>query len=587
MITKYGFEFPDGTPEIQMHLSIIQMGRDWCKSHNVSLFDHHKQLQSLLYPHKKWHKWNLMLLEQFCEHDYIGILGPASSGKTHEAVCYALDCYFASPNNTAVLVSSTTRDALELRAWGEIKKYWGIARLNYEPTPGNIIGSKQRISTDDEDVEDRDFRKGVSCVACKVGTTWVGLGPFVGIKQQNVILVADEASLMSPAFLEAVSNLSKNPSFTCIAMGNPKDRTDPLGVLTEPHEDDGGWEGLEEKLETRMWRTRYPNGLGIQLCGLDGPNMGVAPGQPVPYPFLITQKTIDADVALYGQDSIKVTMMDYGVMPKASASRRIITRSLCHKFHAFEDVIWNTPDITKIFGLDAAYGAVGGDRCVACEVNFGRDTSGNMILAYIGDPIIVPVSVRKTEEPTDQIALFVKAECERRNIPPENVYFDSTGRGELALAFARRWSAAVNGVEFGGAPTERAAGPNANKTCKDEFDRFLSELWWATRWIVESGQMRQLPEAVAQEGFMKQWEERFAGGRVKIRVETKDETRERLGRSSDLYDAFVVAVEGCRRRGFQIAGLSANKPGQRKVSRLEVYSQQYRKLLRAKELQAG
>jgi hypothetical protein len=499
-----------------------------------------------------------------------------------------LDCYFANPHETAVLVSSTTRDALELRAWGEIKKYWGIARLNWEDCPGSIIGSKQRISTDDEDVEDRDFRRGISCVACKVGTTWVGLGPFVGIKQKNVVLLADECSLMSPAFLEAISNLSKNEHFTCVAMGNPKDRTDPLGMLTEPSDKLGGWEGFDEKLETRTWESRYPNGVGVQLCGLDSPNMVAGPGEKPPYPFLISRKTIDADVALYGQDSIKVTMMDYGVMPKANASRRVITRSLCVKFGAFEPPVWNTSDITKIFGLDAAYGAVGGDRCVGCEVNYGKDINGKLILAYIGEPIIVPVSVRKAEEPTDQIALFVKAQCEQRGIPPENVFFDSTGRGELSLAFARRWSASVQAVEFGGAPSERPA-PNANKLCKDEFDRFLSELWWATRWIVEAGQMRGLPESVAAEGFMKQWEERFFGGKVKTRVEPKDETRERLGRSSDLYDAFVVAVEGCRRRGFQIAGLSnpATSGSNRKPSLLELRAREYKSLLQSKQLRAA
>ncbi len=587
MISKFGFDFPDGTSDLQIHLSFIAQGREWCETHKVSLFYHHKELQTLLYPNKRWHKWNLLLLQQFCDHEYVGVLGPASSGKSHEAVCFALDCYYANPTETAVLVSSTTRDALELRAWGEIKKYWGIARAGWEGCPGNIIGSKQRISTDDEEVEDRDFRRGISCVACKVGTTWVGLGPFVGIKQKNVILLADECSLMSPAFLEAISNLSKNEHFHCIAMGNPKDRTDPLGMLTEPHDELGGWEGMEEKLETRTWKSRYPNGVGVQLCGLDGPNMEGAVGDKPKYPFLISRRTIDADVALYGQDSIKVTMMDYGVMPKASASRRILSRSICHKFHAFEEIVWNTSDITKIFGLDAAYGAVGGDRCVGCELNFGRDISGKMMIAYVGEPIIVPVSVRKVEQPTDQIALFVKAECERRNIPPENMFFDSTGRGELTMAFARRWSTAVNGVEFGGAASERPV-PNTNKSCKDEFDRFLSELWWATRWIVEADQLRGLPESVAQEGFMKQWEERFYGGKVRTRVEPKDETRERLGRSSDLFDALVVAVEGCRRRGFQIAGLSApTGSGQRKLSPLQAHAHAYAKMLRSRTLKAA
>lgn len=502
------------------------------------------------------------MLEKFCQHEYVAIMGPASSGKSHEAVCFAISNYIARPHETAVLVSSTTRDALELRAWAEIKKYWGMARDQYEWIPGTMIGSKQRIATDDEGVEDRDFRKGISCVACKTGTTWVGLGPFVGIKQRYVFLLADESSLMSPAYMEAISNLSSNEHFHCIAMGNPKDRTDPLGMLAEPRDQDGGWDGLDDKLETRVWPTRYPNGIAIQLCGLDSPNMKAPPGVKPPYPFLITRSKIESDVALYGEDSIKVSMMDYGVMPKASASKRIITRSLCNKNHAFEDVIWKDGNQTRIFGIDAAYGGVGGDRCVGCQVNIGRDRDNTQILHYVGNPIIIPVSVRKQQEPTDQIALFVKAECERRGIPPENVFYDSTGKGELGVAFARLWSANIVPVEFGGAATDRPTGLNKDKTCKEEFTNMVSELWWATRWIIECGQMRGLPESVAMEGFMKQWDIAGQGTSAKTKVEPKEDTKERVGRSPDLYDAFVVACEGARQRGFQIkkfAGIVASK----------------------------
>lgn len=562
MPVKYGHNWSEDTDDAQIECWMIRQPEEWLKQQGRSLFFHHLALQKLLWPKKKWHDWNLLMLEKFCQHQYLAILGPASSGKSHEAVCFALCNYIARPNETAVLVSSTTRDALELRAWAEIKKYWGLARDQYEWIPGTAINSKQRIATDGEEVDDRDFRKGISCVACKTGTTWVGLGPFVGIKQRYVYLLADEGSLMSPAYMEAVSNLSSNEYFWCAVMGNPKDRTDPLGMMAEPHDADGGWEGLDDQLITRWWRTRYPNGIAIQLCGLDSPNMKVPPGTKPPYPFLITRAKIESDVALYGEDSIKVSMMDYGVMPKASASKRIITRSICTKFRAFEDVVWANGNQTRILGLDAAYGGVGGDRCVACQVNFGKSNNGDLVLSYIGEPILVPVSVRKQQEPTDQIATFVKGECERRGIPPENVFYDSTGKGELGIAFGRLWSTAVNPVEFGGAPSNRAAGffldkdgKKVAKTCDQEFDKMVSELWWATRWVIESGQLRNLPESVAVEGFMKQWDLKSQGTRTKTSVEPKEDTKERLGRSPDLYDAFVVAVEGARRLGFQIKKL--------------------------------
>jgi hypothetical protein len=68
--------------------------------------------------------------------------------------------------------------------------------------------------------------------------------------------------------------------------------------------------------------------------------------------------------------------------------------------------------------------------------------------------------------------------------------------------------------------------------------------------------MRKLPREVAEEGCMREW---GINRQSKIDVEPKDKTKERLGRSPDLWDALVVAIEIARKNGFQIA--SGNRVG--------------------------
>src|SRR4029077_13348668 len=107
--------------------------------------------------------------------------------------------------------------------------------------------------------------------------------------------------------------------------------------------------------------------------------------------------------------------------------------------------------------------------------------------------------------PEDQIALFVRDECQREHIIPGHVFYDATGRGSLGTAFARLWSADVNPIEFGGAPSERPitseltildheTGQWRLKTAREHFSKMVSELWLVVRYIIESDQMRNLPE---------------------------------------------------------------------------------------------
>lgn len=399
-----------------------------------------------------------------------------------------------------------------------------------------------------------------NCIPCmSAGGSWVGLGKYVGIKQQRRRLLSDEAQLMKPSFMEAIANLNSG-DFKGVFVGNPLGVGDPLDKLAEPKD---GWGTEGEIVKTTTWDNRFLNGRTINLVGTDSPNFDYPITEPIRYKYLVNHDSIARVVAFYGKDSLQYYSQCLGVRKTGLDARRVITRRLCDKFHASKEVIWKNDKRIKLYAIDAAYGNIGGDRCVGGWGEFGLDINNKMTLC-VHEPVIVPVSVRFEGMPEDQISEFVKNDCVTLNIPAEHVFFDSTGRGSLGTSFARCWSAYVNPVEFGGKPTERPVSndfyiydPDLEqrrlKRCDEHYSKFVTELWYTVRYIIESGQMRGLPESVIEEGCMREW--KMVKG-DKIEIETKSDMKERMGRSPDLFDWVATLCEGARRLGFQIEKLA-------------------------------
>lgn len=549
-MTKYNLKWATGVDPLMLEIEMIRHGGRWQKRDGTlageGMAFHFKEAMKLLWPWLVWHSWAELQLQCYLDYRIIGQIGAASTGKSFiPAACVLMD-YYCYPHSTTVLVSSTTRESLEMRVWGEIKKLHKSAKQLHTWLPGYLIEGRQRVVTDprSESDEGRDFRNGLVGVACKRGQAFQGMEEYVGIKNKHLRMVADELQFLPRQFVDAISNMNKNKDFKCVGSGNPKDTTDALGVLCEPAAHLGGWDGgIDQTPKTKTWEIRFPQGICIQLPGSDSPNLDGRLGIP-----LITQEAIDSDIKFYGKESIQYSMMDEGRMPRGQGARRVITRQLCLKHGAMEDPIWLNSLKTRVGALDAAYRGVGGDRCVFMELAFGLNSENKTILALI-DTMVIPIKDTPTETPEDQIALQVKDQCERRGIKPENFGFDSTGRGSLMAAFGRIWSPHVVPVEFGGTPTDRPVANGLDVICKDYYSKFVTELWYSVRLIIEGDQFRGMTDEVMSEGCSREW---TIVGANKIEVEPKDKTKLKIGRSPDLFDALVTGVEVARRRGFKI-----------------------------------
>lgn len=571
---RYGLNWPLTTDPVALEMHMIQKGGQWKHTNGEmvgrGLFYHFIQFESLLWPEKKWHKWSELILENYLKYRTIGCLGPASSGKSYSFATDVLCDFYCFSDCTTVLCCSTTREMLEQRIWGEVKKHHIRAKRTRSWIPGHIKESRQRIVTDskDSDVEGTDVRNGFLCVPALSGGSYTGLGAFVGVKNKRVRLIADELHLLPRVFVDAISNLDKNPDFKGIGIGNPKETTDALGVLCEPSAELGGWDGgIDQQPGTKTWPTRRPQGVCIQLPGSDSPNLDGTLGIP-----LITKADIDRDIAFYGTDSVWVTMMDEGKMPRGQGSRRVLTRNMCLKNRAMEDPIWRNSSRTRIACLDAAYKGIGGDRCVYMEMEFGdeADTTKDPIpeievlvnqnqITFSSRPIIallrteiVPIQGNSKEEAEEQIVDFVKNRCEASGIPPGKFFFDSGMRTGLVSCFGRLWSPFVQSIDCGGPASEKVVSEQIKVLCKDYYFNYVTEMWYSVRNVVESGQFRGMTEDVLMEFSQREW---GMVGKNKIQVEPKADMKLKTGRSPDLADTIAIGVEGARRLGFVIKNL--------------------------------
>jgi len=561
--TKYGLTWLPNTSPLAIEFEIISQTDEWRKQHGLNLFDHYKEAQTILWPNDDHHRWSDVGLRAIVENEITVFMGSSDSGKTRTMAKFVLMDWWARPDKCLWLISSTELRGAELRIWGVLKELFNSARERHRSLPGTVLESSHAITTEatsTDNSEGRLLTKGLVFVPCKKGGSWVGLGALIGVKPMpggRLGHCGDETQSMEPVFLDSYSNWYGKPEFKGIMAGNPFDLDDTLCRAAEPVE---GWDSWHDTGKTQTWRSKFYNAFVVSFDGRDSPNFDYSPDQPTRYKYLIGRKKIEAVGRTHGKDSWQWFMQCVGKPRPGAVARRVVTRAMCETYHAFTEVNWLGEPTTKIGFCDAAYGGMGGDRCIAGYIEFGKDVNGHVVIAC--HPfVLVPVKVNRFVLPEDQIANFVRDYMQSVNVPPENFFFD--GRGSLAVAFSRLWSPKVEAVEFGGRATER---PVSNDTfmwdgdrktrrlqrCDELYSRFVTELWFAVHMVIISDQMRQLPQDVAAELCRREWD---YVQNAKIEVETKEEMKLRTGESPDLADGLVTAIEGARRRGFQIARL--------------------------------
>lgn len=477
-----------------------------------------------------------------------------NSGKTHVALArYGLTDYFVFPEETLILVSSTDLRGLQMRVYGDLKNLFTRAKERHPWLPGHVLESRYGIFTDEltDDTPIRDMRKGIICIPCldRKGAWVGGLEKFVGIKQRRRRVLGDEVQFMHQEYLTILSNLDKG-DFKGVFVGNALANGKALDKISEPNE---GWANHAEPSKTEVFKNRF-GGVTITLVGTDSPNFDEAESK---YTYLVDREDENSVRLRYGKDSEQYYSQIKGVRKEGLFAHRVLTSDLCEKNGAFRECVWQGTDTTKVYACDMGFG---GDRAVTMWGEFGEEVNGGTVLR-LNPPKVIPISINIEAE--DQIALYIKKDCDALKIPAAHVFYDAGMRATAAVSMSKIVGAEANAVNFGGNPTkrpvsadeyivDRQTGAKRLKRCDEHYIKFVTELWFSVRLTVLSRQMRELPKEVAEEFYCREWTKE-KGDRYEL--ETKEETKKRMGVSPDLADACAILVEGARRLGFMIESL--------------------------------
>ena len=168
-ISKYGVRFAPDTDPLEIEMEMIRRGGQWQlpdgRTAGLGMFHHFKATQSLLWPEDDHHRWSDLILKEYLANRLIAVCGSRDSGKTRGISKAALVDYFIYPDDTLILMTSTTLRGLELRVWGDVKSLHDRALNRYPWLSGNVVDSKHGVFTDkiEEGQDVRDQRKGILC----------------------------------------------------------------------------------------------------------------------------------------------------------------------------------------------------------------------------------------------------------------------------------------------------------------------------------------------------------------------------------------------------------------------------------------
>ena len=531
----YGREFPADITLVTLELSCLN---DPPPQSPGKLF-HFKQVVDLLWNHPdskmpiEWTPWLERMIEAAFEHKYLAVAGCASSGKSQAYALWAIVNFLMKPWATLVIVTSTSLKESRKRIWGAITDLWRAV----PGLPGKLVDSVGMIRMDDGTDTKYGDRCGIALVAAERKKEREAVGKLVGIKQQRVIFIADELPELGESILEAAyTNLSNNPFFQLIGIGNPASYYDPFGQFATPKD---GWGSVT--VEDEEWETE--RGHCLHFDAHKSPN--IIAGHVV-YPWMITPQNLAESADKLGDNSPGYWRMYRGFWCPTGSDTSIYSESDIIKYGADQRVEWIDKP-TKVAALDPSFSA-NGDRSILYFGFVGVDTTGKRVMCLDHYEELREDVTNKEEPRAFQIARQFKDKCEAWGVAPQNAAYDASGGGApFGDVVDALWSRKVLRVQFGGRASEKPVSLTDRVPGHERYANRVSELWWTGKELIRNKQLFGVCRELVREMTERQYTTE-KGLSMRIRVETKSDMRVRIGKSPDISDAAFILVELCRTR---------------------------------------
>ncbi len=540
IIERYGKKWEVGFDDLTIELACFM--HRWG---NGRLY-HFKQVVARCWPDRVWHDWTERRIEGLAAYDFVSWTGCAAGGKTDDAALYAMVWWLCDPINSTVILTSTTGKMIRKRAWPAIQRLFhafckespkvGAKKYKF---PGDLIDSDMTLRASFEDGR-RDNKSAIFAKAVKDGNTSKAAADIQGVHNRRILVIIDEATETPEAIFDVLPNLmSGTVEFQCLVLGNPVSRMDQHGKFSEPLK---GWGAVgldDDEWETVMQLNGKP-GLCQRFDGEKSPNV-LDPRPEIR--FLLGRQELAGKKAKLGEKDPRYWQYARGFWPPSGVCNTVMDELDIIK-HGGTKTVTFTSRRTPVAGLDPGFG---GDDCVLVLGAVGDTDGVSGLVLQVEKEVIIHVDATKTDPIDYQIAQQTIDECKAYGVQPENFASDATGtgRGVFAILY-KEWSPRIKRVEFGGMASDIPAGEDDRRASREVYDRRVTELWFSARSLLRAGRLKGLPDTAVREFTMREYDTR--GGRY--RLQTKDEMRDKYGRSPDHADAVVVLIDGIRKSGY-------------------------------------
>lgn len=555
-VLRYGMRLQPGFSERELELRCFD--REHALEHGgLGKFGHFAQAARLIWPQVEWNPWLIRQIKSLCNdehsirlgnvvHRFVSWTGCGAAGKTFGAGFYACLWWSAAPHTSTVVLTSTTKEMIGKRIWPVIQYFAGKAVDSEKQTRlpiGHIVDSRKMLQA-----SKGDEKNAISALAVAHGETSKAVENLKGQHNERMLLIIDEANQTPEAIFQTIPNMRKGcRDFTVLVIGNAVSRLDSHGRACEPKQ---GWVNIS--VDNDEWPTKgvpeweFEPGICQHFDGVKSPNV-IA--KRTKYPYLYSYENYQRAVAAGRLNSVSFWSQTRGYWAPDGTVATIFSEVMIDMHGGKGEFVFNSVREGIAF-LDPGFG---GDACVAqfgVAGDIDAERKGIQLTEYVE---IHPLAT--SLEPVDkQIARRFVDECKKRGVRPRMAGSDATGIGRGVYAFiVELWSAEVQRVEFGGAPSDMAASAVDPRPSKEAYDRRVTELWYSVRSFLEAEQIKGFYHEAIVQFCTREYED--LGKRVKL--ETKEECKKKLGRSPDHADAISGICEVARRNGIGAHGIVA------------------------------
>ena len=476
--------------------------------------------------------WTMRAIKSLCDNPWLGMMGCGSSSKTFSSAFFACIWWLCLPEDSIVILTSTTMKMIRKRAWPIIQSvYTAIPG----PRIGNMVDSRHTWQCRKGDDKHAIFMVGV-----KDGDASAAAADIQGMHARRILVIVDEATDTPEAIFDVTANLQMAcDDFQFVCAGNPNGRFDQFGRFCEPID---GWDSIG--IDDEEWEARGKKGgrhpLIIRFDGEKSPNVLAKTNK---WRHLVTLEQLNNDRESHGVDSPQYWKYIRGFMAPEGVCRTVMSDVFCQQHDVRGRLLFRGDKMFMLSALDAAFG--GGDRARQIIAKAGTMPGGYLAVQIIA-VLTIDVNSFKKETMHYQIAAAARKNCELHGVPPENFAFDASGEGGgLGSIMVREWSPNVVWVESGGKASKEPMSGEDIRLCSEVYYNRVAEMWFRVKAYCEMGQLKGLGIEPINEFCARIFYEE----RRLLKMETKLDMKRRCGQSPDHADAVAILVDLAKRRG--------------------------------------